>query len=148
MNEETQLKKIYLLIKEGFAEGVSPEEIFLSIDEVRPPRIIVEAPPLKTSPERLQYQKDYYAMRKELEAIKEDRTKQKEYIDKKIEQALKRTGFYCYNCKSSIECDSNNNKHTIERKRNDKRQKIIITNSCPNCGRNCKGFGGYLSVVN
>ncbi len=142
--EELELKRIIDQIKEGRANGISASEILLAIDDIRPTRVIVKTPEPKTSPERLEYLKQYRKMRKELEQLKSKQNKKELAKQKKITQALKREGFFCYKCKSPIRCIPEHNKHSFEKKRGHNKIKIIISNQCPSCNTEVRQFGGYL----
>ncbi|MEA3296012.1 MAG: hypothetical protein U9Q27_02645 [Patescibacteria group bacterium] len=144
MNEENQLRQIISIIKDGRANDVTAEEILINIDEIRPVKTIIETSTPKTSPERLQYLKDYYAMSKELELLRRTAGKKETYRKKKIERALKRTGFFCFTCKKPIRCEANENKHHIVKQKNQIHRKIIISNKCPVCQSIVRQFGGYL----
>ena len=144
--KERELKTIIRIIKEGRADSVSPSEIYDAVLEQIPEKVIIKAPEPASSPERLAYFKQYRLMKKELDKLNADKMKQKEYENKKIKQALKREGFFCYKCKTPIKCNPLNNTYSIERKRNDKHRKIIISNKCPTCRGNLKQFGGYLTI--
>jgi len=138
-NKLSQIKGIL----RDMPKEVSAEEVILALEDILPPKIIYQEVETKTPKEKLEYLKAYRLEQKRIEAIKnKEQAKQS-----KIDKALKRTSFFCYNCKQNVKiADPESNKHQLIRRKNDKRPKIQILNICPICSREIKGFGGYLNV--
>lgn len=136
-----QMEIIRNVLEECKKDNVSDEETYLSLEANLPIKTVyVEKPPV-SSKEKLEYMKLY---REEQKQLKKEQDKQKR-IDLKIEKAKERTGFYCYKCKQNVKITNpQDNKHNIERKKNDLKKKIIIINQCPNCQAVLRGFGGFL----
>lgn len=144
MNYEQKIKNLKEILREAKEKNLSAEETFLEVTQLIPPKeVLIEKKP-KSSEERLEYLKRYRLMQKELERLKAERHSKEMYKQKKIEKALKRTGFHCYKCMIPVKVDPKSNKYKIESKNNAKKEKIIIINTCEECGGKIRAFGGYL----
>ena len=148
MNPELIIKRLQTCLDEGKKTGASYEEIFGDVKQIIPPEIKtieiikeVEKKPA-SSKERLEYLRQY---RKDQKEIKKNKDKE-EQERLKIEKALKRTSFVCYNCKERVIIPNpNENKASFRRKGNRVRENIVISNRCPQCNGEIKLFGGFKS---
>jgi|GEM_PF-6000221 len=133
---EKRLKLIIKTIEEG--EGASAEEVLICLEQIIPPKVIIQEVEPKSSPEQLQYLKDYRKFKKWLKEIKDKDMQEQE----KIKKALEREKAYCFSCKSVQPVL--NPSYEIIKKRNRQKKNIIVSFECSNCGKNCKYFGGNL----
>ena len=140
-----KLKQIEQLIKERRANGYEDAEIMMEIESLMPIRERIIERPLKSSPDKLKYMKGYHEMRKRLDNIQREKDNIEDYRKAKIEQALKRTGYLCFKCKVHVKCDASLNTYTVGKKPNEIREKILVSNKCPNCSAIVRQSGGYFN---
>ncbi len=138
--DDIKLKRIINSIERGQEDGVSSKEILDDLQQTMPPKIIIKEKEPKSSPEQLEYLKNYRLMKKENLKIQNE----KDLLQLKIQKAKERVSFFCYECKRSVIVDSKDNKHDIIKKPNRTHQSLIILNKCNECGRNIKAFGGKV----
>lgn len=143
MEAVDRIDQIKDILREGKELNVSPEELLDSILQLIPEKIIHVQEPYKTSPEKLQYLKEYRLEQKRLQKIRDKEMKKQQKIDK----ALERTTFFCYNCKKNVKISNpETNTSEIVRKSHLRNPKILIINKCPICSNIVRGFGGYLNI--
>lgn len=141
MNPETQLKEIISYIEEGKKIGLTSNEVIINIKGVIPPEIeYIEKEPI-TPKSKLEYLRLWRLEQKNKNKIqlKEDRERFK------IEKALKRTSFFCYNCKENIIVSNpEDNKASVVQKKNRSKKSINISNKCNKCMNKLNSFGGWV----
>lgn len=144
MDYERQLMRIISIIKDGRANNVTPEEICMGIKEIIPPEQIIITPEPKTSPEKLQYLKEYRELQKKYKVLARQQNSKQAIRQKRIDKSLKRTSFFCFACKEAIKCNPEKNNHEFVIKRGQPQRKLIIKNVCGLCSGEVKAFGGYF----
>jgi len=145
MNDKFLIKSIKDVISRGEKDNCSAEEILLSLNELIPPKVIYRDVEPKSSPEKLEYLKNWREKNKEFEALKKKINSKELIKEQKITQAKKRTTFFCFSCKIPVKVNFGDNKHLIESKRGSIEKKIIVLNKCPYCEGELRAFGGRLS---
>jgi len=143
-NPEGKLTRIKTILER--MSGADAEEILLEIQQVMPSKVeyITEQP--KNSPEQLEYMRKWRAERKKRLALVAKGNKKEELNQLKIQKALKRSKFFCFQCKEPVEVDPLLNKHVIENKRGRLKKNIILLNKCPKCFKELRIFGGSFEV--
>lgn len=146
MDWEIRYKKILKgleLVNSGY---YSPQEFILDMESqgVLEPvvkEIIEVERPLKTTPEEQAYQREYRKWLKQQKEIKSE----EELKQQKINKALQRTNFVCYDCRKGIkDLDSQKNTYELKIKPNQIKQSIIVSNICPFCEKKVSAFGGLV----
>jgi len=142
--EKRQLKQIKRIINRMEGEA-GADEIIMEIQQVIPSKVKYITQEPKNSPEKLEYMRKWREERKKRLALVAKGNKKDDLNRLKIEKALKRDKFFCFTqCKKSVIVDPSQNTHTIEVKRGDAKNHIIIINKCPSCSKNLRLFGGVI----
>lgn len=133
-----KLQELKTFIEESEDNEVSEAEILEGLTQYVPERLVYIEKAPQSSPERLQYLKEYHKYRKLLAQIKD-----KDNIEKqKIEKAKQRKSGYCYKCKSMSEII--NPQVKIEQKRGRSKKSLIIESICSKCKVKMRTWGGSL----
>lgn len=139
-------EQIINTIKEVLKENLTPEETLEEINQYLPVKTVFIQEPPKSSPEKLEYLKRYRENKKELEKLKQKINSKQLIKETKIQKALLRQDFVCYQCKKHVRPDISRNTYSEVLLRGQKRKKLIISNFCPFCSNKLNGFGGYLDL--
>ncbi len=147
---EKYLREIKHCLREGRDNNLSASETFGMMDGIVPTKTIYVKEPPQTSPERLEYMREWRKDRKRLRQLELKIDTKEKARNLKLEKAKRRTGFVCYSkecVRKHIECDPKLNTHTLQNIRGLSRKKIIVMNKCGDCGNDVHAFGGYLDII-
>ena len=138
---EKIINKVKRTISQMEGDSCDPEEIVIEIQTIIPPRIIYQEKEFISSAKKLEYNRIYRLEQKEIKK----KAKEEDRIKAKINKALQRVNFFCYDCKGNINIsDPSTNTYELVKKKNRSRKNIQIINKCGSCGRILKAFGGYI----
>ncbi len=137
-NPKQKLKEIKTLIVESEESKVSAEETLIMIEQLFPSKIIYKEVEPKSSPEKLQYLRDYRKFKKWLDGINNKQLVEEE----KIKKALSRKETLCFKCQAMREVV--NPTYLIKKKRNRVKKQILVSSNCKECGNVLRFSGGNI----
>lgn len=126
LTDEQKLELIQMLEENGF----------FTINVIE--KVIYKEKPLKSTPEELEYQKEYRRMKK----ILDDREAIEKVRQNKLDKARATKRLFCRFC--SVMVEPLEIKVEAKRKVNRTKESISIKGTCPTCGREAIGYGGHL----
>lgn len=136
MNDKLKVIAIKKILED---EGkVSSEEMIMQIEYLFPEKLKVVTTPPKSSPEQLEYMKNWRLEKK----IREEKESEEQRKQDKLNKVLSRKEVRCFFCKEMKKVL--NPKLEFRKKRNRTKESIILVSTCPDCGNLIKTFGGFL----